>query len=404
MLGLLWGRGVRVTVGVKCWGYCGEGAPSPIDIEIKTGSLETGREAAEIIEAAMQDIPGAADVQIAQMLDYPQLDIEVDRTKAASFGISQDDVAKIILSAYGSSTGYTQLIWVAPDGKDFFMGVQLADNEADSLDELKNLPIRIETEDGSRTIPLSTIATIKRTNIYGEIAHADITRVNNVYINVENRDVGSVVGDVEKRLAKLELPRGITVSIQGPVMTMREGVSSIGFGLLAASILVFLVLMAQFKSFIDPLIIMLAVPLALAGVVIMLFFTGTNLNIQSLMGALMLIGVVVNNSILLVEFANQQLHSGKSPFDAAFTAARIRVRPILMTTLTLIASMAPFAFNLFRGSEAMVPLARAVIGGMLVSAVLTLFLVPTIYSLVKRSSSGSIESQDDPTKLAASPA
>lgn len=370
-----------------------EGAPSPIDIEIKTGTLEAGREAAEIIEAAMKDIPGAVDVQIAQMLDYPQLDIQVDRTKAAFYGLSQEDVAKNVLTAYGSSASYQSMIWVDPkSGTDFFIGVQLGDNQADSLDELRSLPLRIQTENGPTTIPLSSIATLERVNIPGEIAHADISRVNNVYINVEDRDLGSVVKDVEERLATLELPGGVTVSLQGPVITMREGVSKIGFGLLVACVLVFLVLMAQFKSFVDPLIIMLAVPLAMAGVVVMLFLTGTNLNIQSLMGTLMLIGVVVNNSILLVEFANLQLAKGKTPFEAAYTAARIRVRPIIMTSLTLLASLAPFAFALLPGNEAMVPLARAVIGGMLVSGVLTLLLVPSVFALVKKSPNSNLQS------------
>ncbi len=361
-----------------------EGKPTPIDIEIKTGTLSAGREAAEIIEAAMKSVPGAADVQIAQMLDYPQLDIQVDRTRAAYYGLSQEEVAKNVLTAYGSSTGFTSMIWIAPDGKDFFIGVQLKDNRADSLDELRNLPLRIQTPEGPTTIPLSNIAEISRVSIPGEIAHADITRVNNVYVNVSGRDVGSVVRDVEAKLSELELPSGVTVSLQGPVKAMREGASTIGIGLLVASVVVFLVLMAQFRSFTDPLIIMLAVPLALAGVVLALTLTKTTLNIQSLMGSLMLIGVVVNNSILLVEFANVKLAQGMSPFESAFTAARVRVRPILMTSLTLLASMAPFAFALLPGNEAMIPLARAVIGGMIVSTILTLFLVPCVYALVKR--------------------
>lgn len=362
-----------------------EGDPSPIDIEIKTGTLEAGRDAAEIIEAAMKDIPGAADVQVAQMLDYPQLDIEVDREKASFYGLSQEQIAKNVLTAYGSSLSYASMIWVDPvSGTDFFIGVQLGDNRAESLDELRNLPIRIETENGSSTIPLQNIAQIRRVNIPAEIAHADITRVNNVYVNVEGRDLGSVAADVEAKLATLELPAGVTVSLQGPVKAMREGASKIGFGLMVACILVFLILMAQFKSFLDPIIIMLAVPLAFSGVLLALFLTGTTLNIQSLMGALLLVGIVVNNSILIVEFANGQLYKGKSAFEAAFAAARIRVRPILMTSLTLLASMAPFAFNLLPGNEAMIPLARAVIGGMFVSTILTLFLIPCVYALIKR--------------------
>jgi multidrug efflux pump subunit AcrB len=361
-----------------------EGSPAPIDIEIKTGDLETGRQAAERIVAAVRDIPGAVDVQLAQAQDLPQLDIQVDRLKAARYGLTQDAVAKTILSAYGASTGYTQLIWVDPkSGADFFIGVQLGDNRAESLDELRNLPLRIETGDGPGTIPLSHIAAIRRVAIPGEIAHADISRVFNVYVNAENRDLGSLVRDVEERLAATTLPQGVTVSLQGPVLTMREGAQDIKMGLFIATALVFLILIAQFKSFLDPLIILVAVPLALAGVVLALFLTRTTLNIQSLMGCLMLIGVVVNNSILLVGFANAELLAGKSPLDAAVAAVRVRLRPILMTSLTLVASMAPFAFQLLPGNEAMIPLARAVIGGMTVSMVLTLFLVPTIYALTK---------------------
>ncbi|MCB1235863.1 MAG: efflux RND transporter permease subunit [Verrucomicrobiae bacterium] len=361
-----------------------EGAPTPIDVEIKFGKFDAGRKAAETVEATLKVIPGAVDVQIAQALDYPQLDIRVDRTRAAYFGLSQEDVAKNVLTAYGSSTGYVSMIWIAPDGKDFFMGVQLGDNVADSLEELRNLPLRVESAGGAMTVPLSSVAEIRRVNIPGEIARADISRVYNVYVNAEGRDVGSVVAEVEARLAGVELPEGTTVSLQGPVNTMREGARKIGIGLAVASLLVFLILMAQFRSFVDPLLIMLAVPLALAGVVASLFLTGTTLNIQSLMGSLMLIGIVVNNSILLVEFANARLREGRNPFDAAFEAARVRLRPILMTTLTLLASMAPFAFALLPGNEAMIPLARAVIGGMAVSTVLTLFLVPCAYSLLKR--------------------
>ena len=167
---------------------------------------------------------------------------------------------------------------------------------------------------------------------------------------------------------------------------MRQGASSLGFGLLTASVLVFLILMAQFRSFTEPFIIMLAVPLALAGVVVALYVTGTTLNIQSLIGSLMLVGVVVNNSILLVEFANRQMDRGHNSFEAAYEAASVRLRPILMTSLTMVASMAPFAFNLSIGNEAMVPLARAMIGGMVASTVLTLFLVPCAYTLAKRRS------------------
>ena len=334
---------------------------------------------------AIRDIPGAVDVQIAQSLDYPQLDIKVDRTRAKYLGLDHEEVAKTIVTSLGSSIGHDSTIWIHPDkGVDYFMGVQYETNELDSLDDIRNIPLSLNTKDGPVTIPLSNVATITRVNIPAEVAHYNIGRVNNVYVNVSGRDVGSVAADVKSRLDDIPKELGVTLSVRGPVETMRTGGEMLGMGILVAAILVYLVMLAQFRSWIDPLIIMLAVPLGISGVLAMLFLTGTTLNIQSLMGTLMMIGVVVNNSILLVEFANQLRERGMSPRDAALAAAQVRLRPILMTSITLIASMLPLSMHLAPGGEAMIPLARAVIGGMLVSTLLTLFLVPCVYSLVKR--------------------
>lgn len=361
------------------------GSPTPISVQVSAGSLGQCRDVAEQVVRAIRPIRGAADVQIAQALDYPQLDIQVNRTKARYLGLSQEDVAQAVLTAYGSSIGYDSTIWVDPaSGTDFFMGVQHKDNEVRSLDDLRNLPLSLNGPNGPMTVPLSNVADVRRVNIPGEVKHYNIARVNDVYVNVSGRDVGSVAADVERALAKLELPKGVTTKLHGPVATMKAGARSLGAGIIVASVLVYLVLLAQFRSFTDPLIIMLAVPLGLSGVLATLFFTGTTLNIQSLMGTLMMIGVVVNSSILLVEFANQLRERGYSVRDAARTAAQIRLRPILMTSLTLVASMLPLAFHLAPGGEAMIPLARAVIGGLVVSTFLTLFLVPAVYVLVKR--------------------
>ncbi len=182
----------------------------------------------------------------------------------------------------------------------------------------------------------------------------------------------------------MELGKGVSVTLRGPVEKMGSGMSMLGVGLGVASLLVYLVLMAQFRSFVDPLIIMLAVPLGIGGVIVVLFLTDTYVNIQSLMGTLMMVGVVVNNSILIVEFANRLRAEGHSPREAALSAAQVRLRPILMTSLTLVASMLPLAFHFAPGNEAMVPLARALLGGMVVSTILTLFLVPCVYSVVHR--------------------
>jgi multidrug efflux pump subunit AcrB len=208
--------------------------------------------------------------------------------------------------------------------------------------------------------------------------------VYDVLVNVENRDVGSVAADVEKAVGTLDTPDGVNTTLRGPVFTMKEGTAVIGWGLAVATLLVYLVMLAQFRSFIDPLIIMLAVPLGLAGVVGLLYLTDTTLNIQSLLGTLMMIGIVVNNSILLVDRANTNLRAGDFPHDAVVSATQSRLRPILMTSLTLLASMAPFCFRLVPGTEAMIPLARALVGGMAVSTVLTLFLIPSVWLLVKR--------------------
>ena len=362
-----------------------EGVPVPINVQISAGSLEQCRTVAEQVVEKLRPIRGATDVQIAQSLDYPQLDIQVDRVRAKYLGLDQEEVAQTILTSLGSSVGYASTIWIDPkSGTDFFMGVQYENNEIKSLEEIHNIPLSLNTPTGSVTIPLSNIATVKRVNIPGEIAHYNIARVNDVFVNVDGRDVGSVATDVEQALSEIEFENGVTATLRGPVNTMKEGGQMLGVGLIVAMVLVYLVMMAQFKSWIDPLIIMLAVPLGLAGVLAMLFVTRTTINIQSLMGTLMMIGVVVNNSILLVEFANQLLAQGLSPREAAVKAAEIRLRPILMTSLTLLAAMAPLSMHLAPGGEAMIPLARAVIGGMFASTVLTLFVVPCVYAMVKR--------------------
>ncbi len=365
-----------------------KGVPVPINVQVSAGTVAKCRTAAEKVVQRIQDIDGAVDVQIGQALDYPQLDIKVDRTRAALMGLTQRDIAENVVTALSSSAGIAPMIWVDPKtGVDFFIGVQYENNEMESLDQLRNLPLSVNTANGPTTVPLSNVAEVDRVNMPGEIAHYNIGRVNDVYVNVSGRDLGSVVADVEKALTTVDLEEGVSVTLRGPVATMREGALTLGVGLLTAGILVYLVMMAQFRSVIDPLIIMLAVPLGFSGVLGALYLTDTTLNIQSLIGVLMMIGVVVNNSILIVDTANQLLKKGRNPVQAAIQATSIRFRPIVMTSLVLIASMLPLSIELVPGGEAMIPLARAMIGGMLVSTFLTLFIVPCVYSLVKRTAS-----------------
>jgi HAE1 family hydrophobic/amphiphilic exporter-1 len=365
-----------------------EGVPTPISVQVAAGTLGQCRDAAERIVDVVRKIPGTEDVQIAQSLDYPQFDVQVDRTRAKYLGVDQEQVAQTVLTALGSSVGYAPTIWIDPkSGVDFFMGVQYEDNKFQSLDEIRNIPLSLDTPSGAVTIPLSNIATVNRVTIPGEIAHYNISRVNDVHVNVSGRDIGSVAADVQRALSTMEFENGVSTTLRGPVETMQSGMKLLGIGLVVAGVLVYLVLMAQFRSFVDPLIIMLAVPLGLGGVLLILYLTNTYVSIQSLMGTLMMIGVVVNNSILLVEFANRRREEGLSPHDAAMSAAQVRLRPILMTSLTLVASMLPLSFQLAPGNEAMIPLARALLGGIIVSTVLTLVLVPCVYALVHRRSS-----------------
>lgn len=363
-----------------------EGVPAPVSVQISAGTLELCRDYAEQVVASVKGIPGTRDVQIAQALEYPQFDVQVDRTRASYLGVDQEQVAQTILTALGSSVGYSPTIWIDPEsGVDFFMGVQYESNDFKSLDDVRNIPLSLDTTDGPITIPLSNVATVRRVTIPGEIAHYNISRVNDVHINVDGRDIGSVARDVEAALGEIEFPNGVKATLRGPVQTMRGGMRLLGIGLAVAAVLVYLVLMAQFRSLVDPLIIMLAVPLGLGGVVLSLYLTNTFINIQSLMGTLMMIGVVVNNSILLVEFANRRRQDGMTASEAALASARVRLRPILMTSLTLVASMLPFAFAWSPGNEAMLPLSRALLGGMIASTILTLVLVPCVYVLVHRS-------------------
>lgn len=361
-----------------------EGIPSPISVQVSGGSAAVMRETAEKVVAALKNIDGAVDVQIAQALEYPQFDIQVDRTRAQYLGIDQKQVAETILTSLGSSLGYSSAIWIDPTGTDFFMGVQYETNKLGSLDDIRNIPLSLQTSNGPMTIPLANIAEVNRVTIPGEIARYNISPVHDVHVNTSGRDVGSVAKDVEAALATVEPGKGVSMRIRGPVDTMKTGTSMLSTGLAVGALLVYLVLMAQFKSFIDPLIIMLAVPLGIGGVLVILYLTNTTINIQSLIGTLMMIGVVVNNSILLVEFANRQMTLGLSSHDAALSAAQIRLRPILMTSLTLVASMLPLTIQFAPGNEAMIPLARALVGGMVVSTFLTLILVPCVYAVVHR--------------------
>ncbi|MBI1940490.1 MAG: efflux RND transporter permease subunit [Acidobacteria bacterium] len=358
------------------------GLPSPVNIQVEGNSLKVARAIAERIRARAEQVPGAVDVRIQQEIDYPQLDIEVDRIKAAHIGLTPEQIIKNAVSSLVSSISFDPSFWVDHEsGNHYFLGVQYPEERIESLDTLKNIPITSAMQ--KEPILLKNIAEIRRGTTVSEVNHVNITRVTDVFVNVEGRDVGSVAAGIEEAIADVEVPPGYAVHMRGEVSTMRESFGSLGFGLILAALLVYLVMVVQFQSFRDPLVVLFAVPLGLIGVLGMLLATGTALSIQSLMGVIMMIGIVVAYSVLLVEFANQRVREGASALEAVVEAGRIRIRPILMTSLAAALGLVPMAVA--GGLNA--PLARAIIGGVLTSAALTLFIVPAAYVALRGTSS-----------------
>ncbi len=350
------------------------GLPSPIDIQVQGNDLRLARNVAEEIKRRAEQVPGAVDVRIQQEIEYPQLDLEVDRIKAAHVGLTPDEIIKNVVSSLVSSVNFAPAFWIDHQtGNHYFLGVQYPEEQISSLETLHNIPITSPVQ--KQPILLKNIAALSRSTTVSEVNHLNITRVTDVYVNVDGRDVGAVAAEIEARLADLRAPAGYTIRMRGEVSAMRESFGSLGFGLALAALLVYLVMVAQFQSFRDPLVVLFAVPLGLIGVLGMLLATGTALSIQSLMGIIMMVGIVVAYSVLLLEFANRRVRGGSSPLEAVVEAGRTRIRPILMTSLAAALGLVPMAVA--GGLNA--PLARAIIGGVLASATLTLFVVPAGY-------------------------
>ena len=362
------------------------GLPSPIDIQVEGNRLDTAHRIAETIRDLVARVPGTVDVRIQQKIDYPMLDIDVDRVKAAYLGLTQRDVVTNIVTALNSSINFDPAFWIdAGNGNHYFIGAQYAEEAIRSIDTLEDIPIRGARQD--HPILLKNVAAIRRDTGPAEINHVNITRVTDVFANVDGRDAGSVAADIGRRLDREvlpHLPEGYFVRMRGEIASMRDSFQNLGFGFLLAVVLIFLVMVAQFRSFLDPLVVMLAVPLGIVGVAAMLLLTGTTLNIQSILGVIFMAGIAVSNSILLVEFANRLLERGRPLRPAVVEAAVIRLRPIVMTTLAAVLALLPMAIGVGHGAEANVPLARAVVGGLLASTALTLFVVPCLILWVKR--------------------
>jgi CzcA family heavy metal efflux pump len=368
------------------------GLSAPIDVEIEGSNLERSAGFAREVRDRVRMIPGAADVRIAQVLDRPALRIDVDRDQAAQVGVTQHDVADNVLTTLSSSSLVAPSFWLNPKNNvNYFVVVQSPLDKIASVDSLMGMPIaQAEGANGGMAPYLRSVASLKPSQVFGVVNHDSVQRVLDVQCNVDGRDLGGVSSDIEREMNAIsaKLPKDMRMRLRGQSESMRTSFQSLGFGLLLASVLVYLLLVVLFQSWLDPFIIIFAVPGALVGVVSMLAITHTTLNVESLMGSIMAVGVAVSNSILLVSFANE-VREGEhdmGPLAAALEAGKTRLRPVLMTALAMILGMLPMALGLGEGGEQNAPLGRAVIGGLLVATVVTLFIVPVVYSLLRRKS------------------
>lgn len=392
------------------------GLPSPINIQVKGSNLDTSVEIARIIHSEAQKVPGAVDVRIAQRMDYPQLDVEIDRIKTARLGINVEEVVKNLVTATNSSINFAPAFWIdEKNGNHYFIGAQYYEKDIKSIDTLKDIPLTSfsgKTAQSGTPPLLRNLATFKRSSGPNVVNHYNITRVIDIFANVKKGyDSGTVALQIEKRLENspelrartkgsgvyevLGSPRntggkkmgkyegkGYTFEMRGEVYTMRKSFSQFLGGLVIAIALIYLVMVAQFRSFLDPLVIMSGIPLGLIGVGWLLYFSGSYLNIPSFMGIIMMSGIVVQYGLLLIDFANRGIGEGLSPKEAIVQAAELRIRPILMTSITAVLTLLPIAIG-FEGGEANAPLARAIIGGVLAATVLTLFVMPVLYITLK---------------------
>ncbi len=363
------------------------GASSPIDVQIGGGDREKAMALAREIRNRVAGVPGATDVRVLQRADAPYLIIDVDRQKAAAVGLSARDVVMQVVTAMNSSIAMTRNFWIdTKSGNQYFVAVQYPEDPSFSIPDLQNV-VATGTRQ-SLPVQLASLVTLRRSTADVEINHSGLRRTLDVLVNTEHRDTGSVAADIRHRLADLPVPEGMRVELKGEYARMTESFKSLGIGLALAAILVYLVLAPLLRSFVSPLIILFTIPLGLIGVLTMLYTTGTTLNIMSEVGVIFLVGIVVTQGVLLLDFANQLRRKGATVREAVTQAAAIRFRPILMTFLATFLDLLPMAIGFGKGSESIAPLARAVVGGLLTSTALTLIVVPVLYTLLIREQRG----------------
>lgn len=362
------------------------GLPAPIDVQVVGRDPIGNYKIAQQLEREMAAIPGAADVHIHQEVNYPEVRVNVDRSKSDQLGLTQRDVANSLLISLSSSGQVAPNQWLNPvNGVNYQVAVQTPTYRIDSFDALQRTPISSLTGNGQTQL-LSNLATLRRGVSTAVVNHYNVQPVFDIYANVDQRDLGGVADQVDKIIKDVskKLPKGASLVMRGQVETMRSSFLRLGIGIVFAILLVYLLIVVNFQSWLDPLIILMALPGALAGILWMLFITQTTLNVPSLMGAIMCIGVATANSILMVTFANDERAAGKNAIEAALSAGYTRIRPVTMTALAMIIGMLPMALSLGEGGEQNAPLGRAVIGGLIVATFTTLFFVPIMYTFLRK--------------------
>jgi multidrug efflux pump subunit AcrB len=401
------------------------GAVAPIEVQVHGRDFEERRQVTRELDSRISKLALVQDTYQPQGINLPQLKIEVNRERASLVQLTESDVVRNVIIALMSSAQIAPNFWIDPkSGNPYFIGVQFAEHDVDGLRTLESIPITPErrtTAGPYKPRQLKEVADIHRTQAPVEIFRHGGDQISQLYVSVKSTkdvreeeakredvtkdvsakeikhahrrgehqwlrgdDLAGTAADIERIVKEMDLPKGVRVTVQGEVSSMRDSFKEMAWALVLAVVLVYLILAAQFSSWIDPFIIIVAVPLGLIGVVGTLWLTDTSLNIQSCLGVLLMVGISVSNSVLMVEFANHQRQAGMDALSAAISAARTRLRPVLMTTIATIVGLLPMAIHLRPGDEMNLPLARAVIGGLTVSTILTLFVVPVLYALLKR--------------------
>ena len=385
-----------------------QGLPAPIDIQIKSQNMDNSYALARQLAKKIQAMPNVSNVYIPQSINYPGLQLSIDRERASLVGLSAKDVVDDVITALTSDGMVAPSYWIDPrTGNNYMVTVQYANRWINnmSMEDLKNIPLRgvrpagygpmqeggqavpaseemFRGDHAAGYIPLGAVANIQEINTPTEVDHNQIRRVIDIYVATKTEGLQTVGAQIDKLLAQTKHDRNTVIDVRGAVVSMNQAFHDFGVGLIIAVLLVYLILMAQFTSFIDPFIILMAIPPGLVGVALILLVTGSTLNIMSLMGVIMMAGIVVSNSILIVEFTGTLHRSGMPLLEATVEACKVRLRPILMTSLATLLGMIPMALGLEAGSEQYAPLARAIIGGLAVSVVVTVFLVPAVYLVI----------------------